>query len=99
MFSNLALHTLLLTIPISLSRTGEWTEVQICFVLFFLIAGMMIFTPIGGRLADRLGRRWPVVTGLTTMTVGLIVLAVGQANLVVPLLLIGLGVAGTGLRA
>ena len=86
-----------LTIPIALSQAGDWTEVQIGFVLLFMTAAMVLFTPIGGRLADRVGRRWPVVAGMSLMIVGMIILFVGQANAIVPLLLIGLGVAGTGL--
>ena len=97
LFSNLALYTTLLTIPIALTQAGGWSEVRVGFVLLFMTATMVLFTPVGGRLADKMGRRWPVVGGMALMTTGFIILAIGQTSSILPLLLIGLGVSGTGL--
>ena len=92
-----ALYTTLLTIPIALTLVGGQSEVQVGFVLLFMTATMVLFTPVGGRLADKIGRRWPVVAGMALMTTGFVILTIGQTSSIVPLLLIGLGVAGTGL--
>lgn len=97
LFSNMALYTTLLTIPLVLAQTEGWSEVKIGFVLLFMTATTVLFTPIGGRLSDSHGRRWPVVIGMALATVGLFMVGMGQIRHVIPLLLAGLGLAGSGL--
>jgi EmrB/QacA subfamily drug resistance transporter len=95
--SNLAMYTTLLAIPILLSRRAGWRSAQVGLVLTAMSAGMVVLSPVGGRLADRLGRRWPTVIGLSMLTIGLLPLAVGGGAVETLSLLGGLSFAGVGL--
>jgi EmrB/QacA subfamily drug resistance transporter len=95
--SNLAMYSTLLAIPILLSRQAGWKSTGIGLVLAAMSAGMVVFSPLGGRLADRLGRRWPTVAGLSLLTCGLLPLALSEGGAALPALLAGLGLAGAGL--
>jgi MFS family permease len=66
-------------------------------VLAAMSIGMVVFSPIGGRLADRLGRRWPTVAGLAVLTLGLLPLAQTRGEISTLGLLGALGLAGAGL--
>jgi MFS family permease len=66
-------------------------------VLAVMSVGMVVFSPIGGRLADRLGRRGPTVAGLSLLTLGLVPLARSGGGITTPALLTGLGLIGAGL--
>ena len=57
--SNLAFYTVLLATPILLTRHLDWSSLQVGVALALLSAPMVVFSPIGGRLADRYGRRMP----------------------------------------
>ena len=58
----------------------------------------MVFAPLGGRLADRWGRRWPTTLGLSLLTAGMAVLfALDTGADTLWVLLSGLVVAGIGL--
>jgi EmrB/QacA subfamily drug resistance transporter len=95
--SNLAMYTTLLAIPILLSRRAGWRSAEVGLVLAVMSAGMVVFSPLGGRLADRLGRRWPTVAGLALLTIGLAPLALAGGAVATGPLLAGLGLAGAGL--
>ncbi|MBI4641012.1 MAG: MFS transporter, partial [Candidatus Tectomicrobia bacterium] len=95
--SNLAMYSTLLAIPILLSRQGGWKSTEIGLVLTAMSAAMIIFSPIGGRLADHFGRRWLTVTGLLLLTLGLLPLALTGGRITLLALLGGLGLAGVGL--
>ena len=95
--SNLAMYVTLLAIPILLSRRTGWRSTEVGLVLAAMSIGMVLFSPIGGRLADRLGRRAPTVAGLSLLTLGLAPLALTGGGITTPALLAGLGVAGAGL--
>lgn len=95
--SNLAMYSTLLAIPILLSRQAGWTSAEIGLVLAAMSGGMVVFSPVGGRLADRLGRRWPTVAGLSLLTLGLLPLALAGGGVSTGALLSGLGLAGAGL--
>ena len=94
--SNLAMYSTLLTIPILLSRRGGWSSVRIGAVLVMLSGATVVCSPLGGRLADRIGRRWPTAIGLTLLTLGVLPFALTGGTRV-PLILGCLGVAGCGL--
>jgi EmrB/QacA subfamily drug resistance transporter len=96
-FSNLAMYTTLLAIPILLFRSAGWGSEEVGLVLAAMSGGMVVFSPIGGRLADRLGRRWPTVVGLSLLTLGLLPLALTGGGITTLALLGGLGLAGVGL--
>ena len=95
--SNLAMYTTLLAIPILLSRRAGWRSAEVGLVLAAMSAGMVVFSPLGGRLADRMGRRWPTVLGLLLLTLGLLPLALAGGTVATQALLGGLGLAGVGL--
>ncbi len=95
--SNLAMYSTLLALPVILAARQGWTSVRVGLALTALSGTTVIFGPIGGRLADRYGRRAPVIAGLATLSVGLLPLAVTGGNAAVPLLLVALAVAGVGL--
>ena len=59
--------------------------------------GMVVCSPIGGRLADRLGRRGPTVAGLSLQALGLVPLALSGSGITTQALLAGLGLIGAGL--
>jgi MFS family permease len=96
-FSNLAMYNTLLAVPILLAQQVGWSEVRIGLALTTLSAASVIFSPVGGRLADLYGRRWPVVAGLTLSMAGFALLITPGALESVPWLLSGLTVAGIGL--
>jgi len=94
--SNLAMYVTLLAIPILLSNRTGWTSLQTGLVLAAMSVTLAAFSPLGGRLSDRCGKRLPNLAGLTLLTLGLLPLAVlGEA---IPLffLLLCLALAGTG---
>lgn len=96
--SNLAIYTTFLVIPLLLSDLPGWSSTEIGLVLTALWAPTMVCAPLGGKLADRWGRRWPTTLGMFLLTVGLASLAAwetGGDELWV--LLGGLGIAGIGL--
>ena len=97
MFSNLAMYVLLLAIPILMSSEGDWSSLQTGLVLAAMSITTALFSPIGGRVSDRIGRRIPSVTGIALLTLGVLPLAIGTDATSIPLLLACLGVAGTGL--
>ena len=94
--SNLAFYTVLLATPILLTRHLDWSSFQIGIALALLSAPMVVFSPIGGRLADRYGRRLPSVAGCAVLTAGLLPLAVAP-GLSTSVLLPGLCLMGAGI--
>jgi EmrB/QacA subfamily drug resistance transporter len=95
--SNLAMYTTLLAIPILLSRRPGWSSAEAGLVLAAMSIGMVVLSPVGGRLADRLGRRAPTVLGLFMLSLGLLPLAWTGGTVATGALLGGLGLAGAGL--
>ena len=90
-----AQYALLLICPILLDVRG-WGTGAIGLALSALTLGMILMGPTGGRLADRWGRRRPVVLGLAVSTVAVAAsaafgTAVGSAVLIATLLAFGLG--------
>jgi len=103
--SNLAMYVTLLAIPILLvDRTG-WTSLQTGLVLAAMSVTMAVFSPLGGRLLDRWGRKLPSVMGLALLTLGLIPLLFSTEKMPIMVLLgclgfegVGLGLAGVSLQ-
>jgi DHA2 family methylenomycin A resistance protein-like MFS transporter len=102
--SNLAMYSVLLAIPILWTRAGR-PAAEIGSMLGIMAAAMFIASPIGGRLADRFGRRWPTVGGLAVLTLGAVQIALtseaGMLGIMLGLATLGggLGLATPGLQA
>ena len=106
--SNLAMYVTLLALPVWLTEQAGWGSAAVGLVLVALSATSVVFAPVGGRLADRYGRRWPAVAGIGLLSAGLLPLALaawagstpGAAALIGGLSLagIGLGLSGAGLQ-
>ena len=81
--SNLAMYVTLFALPILLSRRTGWTGAEIGLVVATMTMTMTMFasSPVGGRLADRLGARLPATIGLALTTVCLVPFALSSANL------------------
>lgn len=59
---TVAQYALVLAVPIVLDSRG-WASASIGVALSFLTLGMVLVGPLGGRLGDARGRRWPVLAG------------------------------------
>jgi MFS family permease len=102
--SNLAMYTVLLAIPILWAHAGR-PVAEIGSLLGVMAAAMFVTSMVGGRLADRLGPRWPTMGGLTILTLGALQIALvgvgGTVGVVLGLAMLGggLGLAGPGMQA
>jgi MFS family permease len=99
--SNFAAYLALFTLPVLFTRREHWSTATIGVVLAAMSVAMCAASPLGGRLADRVGRRAPATWGLGAVCLGLVPLALAPATLPTPLIvacLIAIG-GGTGLSA
>lgn len=102
---NLVMYSLLLTVPILAERELGLSASGAGLVIGAMTGAMMVTSPVGGHLSDRLGRRAPVLVGsviAVTATVGLAMeagapTAAGVAGLVA-LAGVGVGLAGASLQ-
>lgn len=97
LFSNLALYTVLLSLPILLDRLAGWSGGAIGLLLAALSVQMVIFAPVGGRLSDRRGRRYPALLGAVLVAAGVgLLMAIDPGwswlALLAPLVTLGIGV-------
>lgn len=74
-FGNLALYTTLLATPLLFERNTDWSDGQIGIALAVLSAPTALLAPLGGTLADRLGRRFPATLGQLIVAASLVPLA------------------------
>lgn len=95
--SNLAMYVTLLALPLLLAAQDGAGGLQAGVLLTVLSATMALAAPLGGRLADRFGRRRPAVAGLLLLTLGLLPPALAGGAPALPPLVAGLGLAGLGL--
>src|SRR5918999_179611 len=63
LLSNLTMYTLLLSLPVFLVGWGNWGDAHVGLLLAGLSLPMVFFSPLGGRLSDRSGRRLPAFLG------------------------------------
>lgn len=94
---NLAMYTLLLSIPLLLASRSDANSLQTGFVLLALSASMVVLAPLGGRLADRFGRRLPTILGLTILALGTLPFALLGTSVTLLVLVIGLALVGMGI--
>ena len=96
LFSNLAMYTLLLSLPVFLARDVGWSSSQVGLLLAGLSLQMVVFSPVGGALSDRLGRRAPALLGVTLLAAGVAPFAGIAAGwpwyaFLLPLIVVGIG--------
>ncbi|MCZ6875211.1 MAG: MFS transporter [bacterium] len=93
---NLAMYTLLLSVPLLLASRSDAASLQTGFVLLSLSASMVVLAALGGRLADRFGRRLPTVIGLAILALGTLPFALAGTGITLPTLVTGLTLVGMG---
>ncbi|GAA0618102.1 MFS transporter [Sporichthya brevicatena] len=95
--SNLAQYLVLLAVPLLIE--GHTSSAGAGVILAPMLVGSGIFAPIGGRLADRYGRRAPAMGGCVVLAVamgGMVPLDLHE-NVVLTAVLLGLAGMGLGL--
>src|SRR5215218_6474226 len=70
LLSNLTMYTLLLSLPVFLIGWGNWDDEHVGLLLAGLALPMVFFSPLGGRLSDRSGRRLPAFLGTVLIALG-----------------------------
>jgi EmrB/QacA subfamily drug resistance transporter len=70
LLSNLTMYTLLLSLPLFLTAWSLWNSARVGLLLAGLSLPIIVFSPLGGRLSDNLGRRAPAVLGTSLITAG-----------------------------
>jgi EmrB/QacA subfamily drug resistance transporter len=96
LLSNLAMYTLLLSLPLFLAGWSTWGSAQVGLLLAGLSLPTIFLSPLGGRLSDRVGRRAPVVVGACLISFGVLpFLAIDPTwswpHYLFPLILVGAG--------
>ena len=99
-FSNLAFYSTLIATPVLLGDARGWSSADIGLALAALSIPGALLSPVGGRLADRLGRRAPAVAGNLLLVASALPLALDPSlpsgALVLLLAVMGCG-AGLGM--
>jgi len=95
--SNLALYGTLLAVPVLLAQRSGWSSGEIGVALAALTVPMVAFSPLGGRISDRLGRRVTATVGLALLSGAMLSLALSGRDMSVPVLVGSLLSAGAGL--
>ncbi len=97
LLSNLAMYTLLLSLPLFLAGWSTWGSAQVGLLLAGLSLPTIFLSPLGGRLSDRVGRRTPVVLGACFISLGVLPFVVIGPTWSWPLYLFPLVLVGAGL--
>ena len=93
---NLAMYTVLLSVPLLLASRSASATWQTGLVLTVMLGAMIVGSPLGGRLADRFGRRLPTTVGLALLTLGTVPMAVAGAVIRLQPLVLSLACVGMG---
>ena len=97
LLSNLAMYTLLLSLPLFLAGWSTWGSARVGLLLAGLSLPTIVFSPLGGRLSDRIGRRTPAVLGACLISLGVLPYVAIGATWSWPLYLFPLILVGAGL--
>lgn len=105
MLHNMVLYGLLLMVPVLAERELGLGASGAGLLVGAMTGAMMLTSPVGGHLSDRLGRRAPVLAGAVLAvgaTAGLVAIAPDPGTAAVAALLalagLGVGVAGASLQ-
>ena len=93
--SNLAMYLVLLAVPLLIE--GHASSAGAGVILAPMLIGSGLFAPLGGRLADRHGRRAPAVGGCVVLALAMLGMVPLDLHDNVVLTAVLLGVAGVGL--
>jgi DHA2 family methylenomycin A resistance protein-like MFS transporter len=95
--SNLGFYTFMLVTPMLLAaREGEASSAHAGLLLAILCVPVVVLSPVGGRLADRLGRRTPSMAGCALLAISLLPLSI-DPGIGLPGLMACLALAGAGM--
>jgi EmrB/QacA subfamily drug resistance transporter len=101
--SAIAQYTRLVYIPLELSTVRSVDEFQIGLVMLPSALGIAFTMPLGGRMVDRVGARWPVTLGISILALSFLGLAMLTADtplwLVSAILFVGGIGSGLGMMA
>jgi len=97
LLSNLSMYTLLLSLPLFLTGWDLWNSAQVGLLLAGLSLPTIVFSPLGGRLSDSIGRRAPAFVGTALISLGALPFLAISPNWSWPLYLIPLVLIGAGL--
>lgn len=97
LLSNMAMYTVLLSLPVFLTGQKGWSSSSVGFLLAGMSFQMILFSPVGGWLSDRSGRRLPAVIGTALITISMLpFIAIQDAwswlVYLLPLVFLGIGV-------
>ena len=93
---NLSMYTTLVVVPLALAHR-DWGAGATGVALGALTLSMTVFAAIGGRLADRTGRRRPAVAGAALLAVAMVPLATTDGGLATAPLVAALILSGAGI--
>jgi len=71
---NLAMYALLFQLPILFTRSVSAEPDEIGRILLAMMAGLVLFSLVGGRLAERFGTRWTALAGALVALSGWVLL-------------------------
>lgn len=97
LFSNLTMYTILLAIPVFLAQRVGWGARDVGLLLSGMSLLMLVFGPVGGWLADRIGRRPPALAGTLIAMLGAAPLVFVSSAWPWPAFLVPLMIVGTGI--
>ncbi len=101
LFSNLTMYTILLAVPVFLAQLVGWGAREVGLLLSGMSVLMLVFGPVGGWLADRIGRRAPALAGTLIALAGAAPLVAVSTTwtwpaYLVPLMVVGMGIGLAG---
>lgn len=95
-FSNISQFPIAVVISIFVQTFLARSASTAGIVIAIGSVAMIVFSPIGGRLADRFGRRFPAMAGKVVMVVGALLLMLSDRESGLPLLVAGMAVLSVG---
>ena len=97
LLGNLTMYTVLLSLPVFLTTQQDWSSSRVGLLLAAMSAQMVVFSPVGGWLSDRFGRRLPAVAGTLLMAAGVLPLILIDPDWSWTVYLVALTVTGVGI--
>lgn len=97
LLSNLTMYTILLSLPVFLTRNVAWTSSHVGMLLAGMSLQMIVFSPAGGWLVDQVGKRVPALAGTALIAAGTLPFVVIHSNwtwvmYLIPVIIVGVGI-------